>query len=99
MSQSTHSTTTTVATASGSRYLQQLAKHWAHKFTVDFDQTQARIVNENGNGVTMAATADSLAITAFSADAETLPKWRQVVEDHIVRFAFRETLEFDWQAA
>ena len=94
-----HSTQAVVSTESGSRYLQQLAKHWAHKFATEFDASQAKIVNENGNGVTLTATPDTLTVIAFSADAETLPKWRQVVEDHIVRFAFRETLEFDWQPA
>ena len=35
--------TATVPTASASRYLQQLAKHWSHRFKVSFDATQASI--------------------------------------------------------
>lgn len=87
-----------VTTEHASRYLQQLCKHWAHKFTVDFDPSRGEIVNENGNGVRMSAAPDSLTIVAF-ADAETLPRWQQVVQDHIARFAFREELSFDWQPA
>ncbi|TWI37917.1 DUF2218 domain-containing protein [Paracoccus sulfuroxidans] len=92
------STTVTIATEHGSRYLQQLAKHWAHKFATEFDPTHASIVNDEGKGVELDASASQLSIRAFAADAETLAPWRQVVEDHIARFAFREELTFDWTA-
>lgn len=32
-----------VPTASGSRYLQQLCKHWAHNMTVEYDAAQGRV--------------------------------------------------------
>ena len=32
-----------VGTAHASRYLQQLAKHWSHRFETEFDQHSARI--------------------------------------------------------
>ena len=36
--------TANVPTASASRYLQQLCKHWAHNLAVTFDAREGRIV-------------------------------------------------------
>lgn len=85
-----------VATSHGSRYLQQLCKHWSHKFTVDFTPQQGKI--DLGEGRTVALQADDAALTV-EVEAADLPRMQQVVEDHIVRFAFRETLSFDWTPA
>ncbi len=37
-----------VATAYASRYLQQLCKHWAHKFPVEFDPNHGTIDLSHG---------------------------------------------------
>lgn len=84
----------TVATEHASRYLQQLCKHWGHKFTVEFTPTDGRIDLGEGRIVEMTADDKALKITLEAADLERL---QQVVVDHIVRFAFREELIFDWQ--
>lgn len=84
----------TVATEHASRYLQQLCKHWGHKFTVEFTPTDGRIDLGEGRIVEMTADDKALKITLEAADLERL---QQVVVDHIVRFAFREELVFDWQ--
>lgn len=86
-----------VTTEHASRYLQQLCKHWAHKFTTDFGPEQGRIDMGEGRAVDMTAAPDRLTVRVSSAG--DLARLQQVVEDHIVRFAFRETLAFDWQAA
>lgn len=88
-------TEATVSTQHASRYLQQLCKHWAHKFTVEFDPVHGHIANE-GKAVTMTALPDALKVQVSTDDADMLPRWRQVVEDHLIRFAFREELAFDW---
>lgn len=38
-----HRSRADVPTAHASRYLQQLCKHWAHRFEVTFDPHQGRI--------------------------------------------------------
>lgn len=95
--------TATVPTQHASRYLQQLSKHWSHKFAVEFDPNQGKIRSEGdeagAKGVDMTATPEALIVTVLAPDAAALASWRQVVEDHLVRFAFREELQFDWQAA
>lgn len=84
-----------VQTASGSRYLQQLCKHWGHKFTVEFTPAHGEIALPMGPCVLDADEA-KLVIVVSAEDAETLPRFESVVADHINRFAFRETLTFDW---
>lgn len=89
----------TVRTEQASRYLQQLAKHWAHKFAVEFTPEQGRIDAGEGRVVDMTALPDVLEVTVSAPDAQVLQVWRQVVQDHLVRFGFREELVFDWRDA
>ncbi|WP_407521371.1 DUF2218 domain-containing protein [Methylobacterium oryzisoli] len=84
-----------VSTAHASRYLQQLCKHWSHKFETEFDPTSARIALPLGEA-RLAADADALTIDLAVDDAAKLPDFRAVVVRHIERFAFRETLTFEW---
>jgi len=88
----------TVPTEHASRYLQQLCKHWTHKFEVSFDPAQGRILLTEDREVTMTATPTALEVR-LSAPAEAMEHLQHVVDSHIVRFAFREELRFDWQAA
>lgn len=86
-----------VPTGSASRYLQQLCKHWSHKFPVEFTPTHGEIALPLGRCV-LDAGENALTIVLTSDDAGALPRFQQVVADHITRFAFRETLQFDWGA-
>lgn len=88
--------TARVTTGHASRYLQQLSKHWSHRWAVTFDPTTAQIDLDQGRSVHMSASADALHVTASAADAAVLQRFLGVVEEHVRRFAFKETLEFDW---
>ncbi len=88
----------TIATEHGSRYLQQLCKHFAHKIPVSFDTAVGRIDFPIG-GVDLAADASGLTIRVTPQDAAETEALRDVVARHLVRFAFRETLAFDWSLA
>lgn len=90
-------TTAAVATEHASRYLQQLCKHWSHKFSVEFDPAQGAIDFGQGQSVALSATPASLTVTVTDANGDSaVDDLERVVEDHIKRFAFRETLVFDW---
>lgn len=84
-----------VSTAHASRYLQQLCKHWAHKFTVEFTPESGQIDLGENRVVSLSATEQNL-IANVSAPEETLAQMEDVVASHIVRFAFREELVFNW---
>ena len=91
--------TATVPTAHASRYLQQLCKHWSHKFTVEFDETHGLIPLPLGSAV-LDAGAEALTVTCTVAEGGDLARLQQVVADHLDRFAFRKApLPFDWQPA
>lgn len=87
-----------VPTVHGSRYLQQLAKHWTHKFAVSFDTQHARIVMPEDRVIALTHHDDRLEIR-LTAPADAMAHLQNVTESHIARFAFREELVFDWQPA
>lgn len=89
--------TACIPTPNGSRYLQQLCKHWGHKFDTQSTPTEGSIAFPMGP-IRMTADADTLTVTIEpNADAD-VAQFQKVVADHLDRFAFREApLPFDWQ--
>ena len=88
----------TVPTTSASRYLQQLAKHWAHKYPVEFSPAHADIDLPLGR-CRLDANPSALEIDLSPADGVDIARFQTVVADHLQRFGFRETLVFDWRWA
>ena len=84
-----------IPTASASRSLQQLCKHFAHKLPVTFDPAEGRIGFSIGD-VDLHAGEAGLRIDLTSPDAERLEQLKDVVVRHLVRFAFREELTVAW---
>ncbi len=102
-------TTARVPTANGSRYLQQLCKHWSHNLKVEFTPEAGTVVfprDARGADWTDDATLSLKAgkdvlecKLAASAEAQR-EALKGVVSSHLDRFAFREApLKFDWQDA
>jgi hypothetical protein len=99
--------TANVPTASASRYLQQLCKHWAHNLAVTFDSEEGRILfpknarglNFPGDGtVTLRAHETRLEVLVDASAPEQLEGLKGAVASHLDRFAFREApLAFDWR--
>lgn len=85
-----------IPTASASRYLQQICKHFGHKIPVRFDPQSGQIDFPMG---ICALEADSVALklSLVARDAEQLPQFEDVVARHLLRFAFREEMQIDWQ--
>ncbi len=87
-----------VPTHSGSRYLQQLAKHWSHKMTVTFSEEEGVITFPNESRLEMRASDDTLDLLLRVPAGEDSARMRDVVASHLDRFAFREApLTFDWE--
>jgi hypothetical protein len=85
-------------TASGSKYLQQLCKHWGHKFEVEFSQTRGQ-VRFPAAVATLEAGADGLLVTVETEDADAALRLKETLARHLDRFAFREApLPFEWSA-
>lgn len=100
--------TASVPTTNGSRYLQQLCKHWSHNLTVEFSREQGRVVfPRDGRAGSFAAdgvlileaTPDTLRCRIEASEPAQLNALQDVVSRHLDRFAFREApLVFDWRA-
>ncbi len=88
-----------VPTQHASRYLQQLSKHWSHKFDVTYDETASTIPFDENRKAELSAEPDRLTIRLSVPDEETRIRMQKVIEDHLDRFAFRETLEYRWREA
>jgi uncharacterized protein len=101
------SATAAVPTASASRYLQQLCKHWTHNLAVEFTADHGTVVfPRNARGadfpddglVTFDAREAALDVRIDASVPEQLEGLKGAVARHLDRFAFREALlTFDWQ--
>ena len=105
----TVSSTAMVPTTSGSRYLQQLCKHWSHNLAVDFSPEQGTVVfPRDARGadwpdqavVTMIAHPETLECRIDASIEGQLEGLKGALARHLDRFAFREApLPFAWQDA
>lgn len=97
-----------VPTASASKYLQQLCKHWQHNLAVEFTPEHGTVAfprdtrgaDHPGDAlVTFDAGAQTLSVRIDATSAEQLGGLKGAVARHLDRFAFREApLAFDWKA-
>ena len=102
-----HHAAAAVPTASASRYLQQLCKHWSHDLPVEFTPSEGRIVFSKdvreqsfpGDGVvTLKAQESALEVIVEASAPDQLEGLKGAVARHLDRCAFREApLTFDWR--
>jgi len=84
-----------VKTEQASSYLRKLCQHWSHKFAVAFDDHRGTIALP-GTACLLEATAEELKIRLDVDAGGDAMRMRQVVEEHLQRFGFREELVFLW---
>ncbi|WP_368517038.1 DUF2218 domain-containing protein [Rhizobium sp.] len=87
-----------VRTDHASRYLQQLCKHWSHRFSVEFDAAVGKVPFSAETFLDLAAEPGTLVMTLTVEKPEDLERTQNVVADHLKRFAFREELDVSWTA-
>jgi hypothetical protein len=96
-----------VSTPHGSRYLQQLCKHWAHNLEVSFTPERGTVLfpanarggNHRGDGLaTFVADDGALNVRLDASSPDQLESLKGAVARHIDRFAFREgPLSYEWR--
>lgn len=86
-----------IATGKASLYLQQLCKHFAHKLDVKFDDRTGSVRFSIGR-CELLAQDGLLRLSLDAPDAEALLQLQDVVERHLIRFAFRENLSVEWRS-
>lgn len=97
----TATTSTSIKTESAHKYIAQLCKHFAHKvestFTIDHDAKTAQGLTKFPMGEAIFIAKDNvLTVTATCDSADTCKLVHGVFDSHIVKFAFREQLEYEW---
>jgi DNA-binding PadR family transcriptional regulator len=90
-----HTSTAEIRSEKASGYLQQLCKHFEHKRPVTFDPHRGHIEFQDGS-CDLSAEGDRLTMTVRASDPEGVARLEDVVERHLVRFAFREDLALNW---
>ena len=92
-------TTAFFPTAHGSKYMQQLCKHLAHKIEVRCDTETADAALPTGQARFRAA-ADGLHAEIKAEDIPAIIQARFVVDKHLVTFAFRDKFAgFEWKVS
>jgi hypothetical protein len=84
-----------IETANASGYLQQLCKHFAHRIEASFDASKGSLLFEMGP-CELVADEQALTIICRSENAQEGRIMQDVVQSHLVRFAFREELDIGW---
>lgn len=86
-----HKATAIFKTDMPSKYIAQLCKHFAHKVEVEYDEKKGKAAMPPGPAY-FEAHDGALHIEVNAEEAKQLPFAKYLVEDHLVRFAFREKL-------
>ncbi len=87
-----------VATENACSYLRKLCQHWSHKFTASFDDQHGKIELPAATCILDAAD-DRLDVRLELKQEADQARLEKVVEEHLQRFGFRETLVFAWSAS
>ncbi|WP_068074805.1 DUF2218 domain-containing protein [Novosphingobium lentum] len=87
-------------TTSGARYVQQLVKHWSHKFATTYADGHGEVPFSDAAAAAFDVRDDGIAITLTTPGAEDDARMRGVIQVHLDRFAFREApLSYSWDDA
>ena len=89
------SITSQFETANGSKYLQQLCKHFAHKIDVEWDEQSGKAAFERGQ-CEMTADQSAISFKVSVDEKRDLPLIKYIIDDHLTRFAHRETVLLNW---
>ncbi len=89
--------TATIPTERASIHLQQLCKHFAHRLPVTFTPEHGEIAFKSGT-CRLDAADGVLTLNAEAENDEQLAQVQDVVERHLVRFAFKTPLTIEWGA-
>ena len=88
---------TAIPTPNASLYLKKLCKHFQHKIEAPYTDTEGTACFPMGTGVFVAS--DTQLNIACSADTrEALEKVQWIIDDHLIRFARKEGLQWRWIA-
>ena len=90
--------TASIPTLNAKRYLGQFVKHFSHKLPFVRHETNEHGEVEFPLGLcTLDADEQRLSIIINAGSAEEIGQLKDVVDRHLLRFAFREDIAINWQ--
>ena len=91
------SSITIIKTEYARKYMQQMCKHFAHKVSVTYDEAKGHVDFPMGHS-DMLVHSDHLQIDVTTEEsAEARRTVETIIEKHLVKFAWREEISFEWQ--
>jgi hypothetical protein len=81
-----------ISSPSARKYMIQLCKHWSHKLTVEWNDTDGRIEFEPSRVCALHNDDGRLQLRVETATDEELERTQNTVVNHLKRFAFKEDL-------
>ncbi|MBU1311745.1 MAG: DUF2218 domain-containing protein [Gammaproteobacteria bacterium] len=88
--------TARITTANGSKYLQRLCKHFAHKVRANWDENRGQVIFAEGV-CTLEADVLGLQLICSAASQQDLMDIVDTMDRHFIRFAKAEAPELNWQ--
>lgn len=85
-----------VATPNASRYMIQLCKHFQHKVPAEWTEQSAEVQFPFGLCL-MRVEGERLIMDCEAEAPKGLGRMREVLDDHLTRFAWREKLSLSWE--
>ncbi len=89
-------TKTTIATKAGASYIGKLCRHFVHKIEASYTGNAGKAVFPFGVCL-MHADDDTLTFEVDAVDAEGADKIKGTLDRHLIKFAYKEQLEINWQ--
>jgi uncharacterized protein len=84
-------------TEHASKYLKQLCKHFSHKVSTEYDDNLGKVKMPPGPCV-ITANQEELTFQCQSQDAKGIQVMQSIIEQHLVKFAWREELNITWNS-
>jgi hypothetical protein len=85
-------------TSSAARYVQQLIKHWSHKYDCSYVDGVGEVPFSEGVHARFEAKPEGIHVQLVAPDMAQNERVRGAIERHLDRFAFREApLDYRWE--
>ncbi len=84
-----------IDTEQGSNYIGKLCRHFRHKIETSYSENSGKAIFPKGV-CEMNATPQQLVFEIDAPDLETVEKIQGVIDRHLIKFAFRESLTITW---
>jgi hypothetical protein len=88
--------TATIETTKAERLMKALCNHFARKIQAGYEGDKGYVQFQDGR-CELVATDNSLTLQVEADHAEQLSRLKQVVTDHLLRFAPGEDLQVNWR--